>query len=180
MPEFLPKRQCSKCLLPKPYDPALKPTRKASGFRGNVCWDCILKDQRAVRDTPEGKAKAIAAVRAYNAIPENKAKSIASQQRTYEKNPGYKNSKNNLWYAQNPGRRTFLSRKYQMAQLKRTPPWANLKAIAAIYAEASSKGLTVDHIVPLQSNLVSGLHVENNLQLLTKSENSAKSNKWVP
>lgn len=61
-----------------------------------------------------------------------------------------------------------------------TPAWASKKAIRAIYAEA--KRLTretgipheVDHIVPIQGSKVCGLHVEHNLQILTKVENVQK------
>jgi len=71
-----------------------------------------------------------------------------------------------------------LNRKYELAKQNRVPPWANLERIEAIYQEAATKGLTVDHVIPLRGKLVSGLHVENNLQLLTKSENSKKGNKY--
>lgn len=61
---------------------------------------------------------------------------------------------------------------------KRIPTWANREAIDAIYAEARRMNMTVDHIVPLRGKTVSGLHVENNLQLLSREENARKGNRF--
>ncbi|HEX4608225.1 MAG TPA: hypothetical protein VH092_08465 [Urbifossiella sp.] len=59
-------------------------------------------------------------------------------------------------------------------------PWADLDAIKSIYQDANRLGLTVDHIVPLVSKLVCGLHCEANLQLITFEENLRKSNRFWP
>lgn len=59
-----------------------------------------------------------------------------------------------------------------------TPIWANLGKIKQIYKDCPA-GMAVDHIVPLKGKLVSGFHVEYNLQYLTKSENSKKGNKLI-
>lgn len=48
--------------------------------------------------------------------------------------------------------------------------------IVAIYEVAQGLGLTVDHVIPLNGKQVSGLHVPWNMQLLSKSRNSAKRN----
>lgn len=60
----------------------------------------------------------------------------------------------------------------------------DMKIIRDIYKQAKiikqSTGIQhhVDHIIPLQSNTVSGLHVSWNLQILSQSENCAKNNKF--
>lgn len=66
------------------------------------------------------------------------------------------------------------------------PPWANKDSIRAVYTEAyrlrKETGLPyqVDHIVPLQSSIVCGLHWEGNLQIILKHENISKLNRRWP
>lgn len=87
------------------------------------------------------------------------------------------------WHREYRARRPEVHR--TTARLRRhgvshaTPPWADKVAIKAIYAEARAKGLHVDHIVPLKSNHVCGLHVETNLQLLTPEQNRRKGNRYA-
>ena len=71
----------------------------------------------------------------------------------------------------------------RFARLKNaTPAWADMKKIKEFYVEAQtltrSTGIVheVDHIVPIQGRLVCGLHVENNLRVLTRDDNRAKLN----
>ena len=64
------------------------------------------------------------------------------------------------------------------------PSWADMASIESIYAYAASLRATglvveVDHIVPIKSKLVCGLHVHENLQVLTKTDNAKKKNmRW--
>jgi hypothetical protein len=60
----------------------------------------------------------------------------------------------------------------------RTPIWANLYDIDKFYINCP-KDYHVDHIIPLQGDIVSGLHVLNNLQYLKASDNLSKSNKYI-
>lgn len=71
--------------------------------------------------------------------------------------------------------------KRRAAKVKSTPKWANLDAVRAFYTLASATpGTHVDHIVPLVSKLVCGLHCEANLQLLPGPENQRKGNRVWP
>lgn len=64
------------------------------------------------------------------------------------------------------------------AKLQRTPKWADLNKIKEIYSNCPL-GHHVDHIIPLQGDTVSGLHVENNLQYLLPKDNLSKGNKFI-
>ncbi len=52
--------------------------------------------------------------------------------------------------------------------------------IRALYKEALDRGLSVDHIVPINHPDVCGLHVPWNMQLLTLEENVQKNNSLPP
>ena len=72
-------------------------------------------------------------------------------------------------------RYNFLAAKRRAMKFKATPKWANLDKIKEIYLNCP-KGFHVDHIIPLQSKKVCGLHVHNNLRIITAHQNQLKSN----
>lgn len=76
---------------------------------------------------------------------------------------------------------TDYQREYQKRRkalkLSRVPKWANLDKIKEIY-KTCPEGYHVDHIIPLKGELVSGLHVEYNLQHLPAKDNLVKGNKF--
>ena len=69
-----------------------------------------------------------------------------------------------------------------------TPPWVTRKhktemrelyKIAITMTKTTGVQYVVDHIIPLRSDLVCGLHVPWNLRVITQEENLKKSNKLV-
>ena len=93
--------------------------------------------------------------------------------------------KNKAYYKANPHIGTAKSAKRRAITLDATPSWANKEHIESLYLIASINrqggyDLHVDHIVPLQSDIVCGLHCEANLQLLQASDNLSKSNRHWP
>ena len=68
----------------------------------------------------------------------------------------------------------------RVAHRNAKPAWRDNAAIDALYAKAKELGLTVDHMVPLKSDFVCGLHWEGNMQLMSGAENGAKNNLHWP
>ena len=73
------------------------------------------------------------------------------------------------------------------AKLKRTPKWLTkfdklkikcVYSIAAMLTRVNNEPWHVDHIIPLQGDLVSGLHVPSNLQVMRGVENVRKHKKF--
>lgn len=68
---------------------------------------------------------------------------------------------------------------------KATPSWANKSAINNIYKKAKAmrdagQHVHVDHIVPLLSKIVCGLHCEANLRIISADDNHKKGNRHWP
>jgi hypothetical protein len=90
------------------------------------------------------------------------------------------------WQKKNLGRVAAYNAARYAAKLRATPAWADLEKIAQIYIEAAelakNHGVTyhVDHVVPLRSKIVCGLHCEANLRILDAGENRSKGNRHWP
>ena len=67
--------------------------------------------------------------------------------------------------------------RYKGERALRVPGWSQTAEIVEYYKNCPP-GHHVDHVVPLKGDLVSGLHVRENLQYLTAEENLKKGNKY--
>ena len=82
----------------------------------------------------------------------------------------------------NPGYKPAKDARRRARKLNASPVWANKEAIDFVYYAAACVGRVyggtphVDHIIPLCSDVVCGLHVHQNLQLLSPKDNTRKSN----
>ena len=105
-----------------------------------------------------------------------KARRKLSHARYKEASPEKIAESNRKYYSKNPEKfaESVVRRKRLVSN--QMPKWANREVITEIYRKARATGNTVDHIVPLRGKTVSGLHVENNLQIISLSENSRKGN----
>lgn len=88
-----------------------------------------------------------------------------------------------IWRQANKPRLLVKTRKRQSHVARATPPWADESTIQAVYDEAAKRtrdsGVKheVDHYYPLTSDQVCGLHVAENLRVITALANRQKANK---
>ena len=85
---------------------------------------------------------------------------------------------NDKWRRANLKRACAHIRAYTLRKQRAMPIWANREAIQRFY-EMRPEGMQVDHVIPLHGKLVSGLHVETNLQYLPGVENNRKGNRYA-
>lgn len=100
------------------------------------------------------------------------------------KNPDIARLYSNQWKKSHQEKIRSLQAQRRAQKNKAMPIWANKHKIHLIYQEAKIKELEtgikyhVDHIIPLKSKYVCGLHTHQNLQILPATENLKKGNKF--
>ena len=119
----------------------------------------------------------------------NSERVIAASAAWAKTHPERKTAINAAWAKTHPERGAAHTAKRKAAKLYATPKWltrTHFEHITIIYTLAAeltkNSGIQyeVDHIIPLLSKYVCGLHVPWNLQILPKSTNMRKSNKLIP
>lgn len=96
----------------------------------------------------------------------------------------------NAWWRNNPVKVRLANAARRIAKFKATPEWARSEfeqfAIEEMYdlavrrTKATGIPWQVDHIVPLRSKLVCGLHCVANLRVIPAMENHRKGNRTWP
>lgn len=136
-------------------------------------WEEANKDKIAERKKVKRKGNKVIAL-----------KKKAWQEANKEKVAEY----NRKWKHANRDRHNALNMKRHAAKMNRTPPWltkehyAQMREVYNMAKELSKQqGIKheVDHIVPLQGDTVSGLHVPWNLQILKQADNRSKRNRHL-
>lgn len=98
----------------------------------------------------------------------------------YQDNKDSYRKRHRAWKRDN---RVNIQRRHKEAKVA----WGDTTTIRLIYKEmrrlnkeAGYVAFHVDHIVPMHHPLVCGLHVENNLQIISATENEHKGNTFIP
>ena len=171
-------KTCTKCLVTKEVEANFSKSKTHAGGYNTWCKACH-KQRRSetqtkyYKDASEWKKKNIDQMRAYAAKyreQDHVRLKAAERART--------------WRKLNPGKLAALSAISRDNRRKAMPVWADTHAINFIYATKRYMQMEtnaewhVDHVIPVKGKTVCGLHVSNNLRIVTASYNRQKSNKF--
>ena len=168
---------CSKCGQHKSKDAFSSCKTGLYGVRGD-CKLCRKSSNSAHYKTNLERRRAQNANYARN----NRDK----QSEWYYRNKGKISAYRKYYIQNNRGKINAISSARKNKKRKATPKWLSredklemelLYTKAATLSETTGIKYHVDHIVPINGENISGLHVPWNLQILTAEENYRKSNK---
>lgn len=179
------QRNCKQCQ--REYFKSYRDENKDSIRRNYAKWTAanpgVAADRakQSRRDDPERHAQYSRDYRARN--PEKRRETCARYRRD---NVARERLYRRIYASKNKDRLAAKSSLRRAMKLMATPAWANLEKIQDLYSWAmrlsrdANAPYHVDHIVPLISDIVCGLHCEANLRVVTGHENQSKSNRWWP
>lgn len=147
-------KSCTKCKIVKNHAEFGKRASHKSGLQSH-CKSCNII---IVREWDKANPKA------RNAIRSKWRENNRDRARDYRKN--------------NRGLQNATTVKRRAQKLNATPAWAEIEQIKQFYRDCPN-GYHVDHIIPLQGDNVSGLHVLSNLCYLPIVSNCSKGNRVV-
>ena len=153
-------RVCSKCTTEQPLANFHKDKRVKIG-RVSWCKSCVSKKHKLHYE-------------------KNREEILEKNALWYKNNKEKHHALVENWYARNPHIRRERNMKRRAAKRQAVPLWVDKQLTQDMYKEADYLGLQVDHIVPLMSDKVCGLHWEGNMQLLSQTENASKGNRYWP
>lgn len=167
-------KTCKNCLLIK-AESEFHVRRASPDGLAYKCRDCVNAY------TKDWQAKNPGAFQAW--ATQNVDKRASYMQEWHKDNLEHRSESYREWRLNNRSVVAARNAARKIAKSGATPEWADAKAINTIYAEAArltaETGIRheVDHVVPLKGANVCGLHVEYNLQVLTRTENARKKNR---
>lgn len=167
-------KACTCCREVKPVEAFSKNVRKTDGLASwcRVCTSAASRMAYRARLVRAGeRQKERDRVNAFN-----------------KANPGQKAAASKKYATANPAAILAHNAKVKAAKKKRTPRWLSIDdlwlmrqayEVAALRTTVFGFSWHVDHILPLQGKLVSGLHVPSNLRVIPAVDNWRKSNSFV-
>lgn len=167
-------KKCKWCFEIKPLSSFHKHKDMSDGVI-NQCRSCRNSWVRQYRKKLKESGLSANAIRCVSSI---KKKEMSLRYR--QKNPEKKKLSSKKWALKNRNKLVFNCAKRRANKFIATPKWVDFDLVKDMYQEAVYFNSHVDHIVPLNSDKVCGLHWEGNLQLLSMKENTTKSNKYWP
>lgn len=186
------RKVCSKCKIEKDRGEFSRGSNRSDKLH-SYCKECGKEYKRIYAERNptanlEYNRKEEVRIRKANWHRDN-AERLNSKKRALRENAEVRtldNERRNLHRKQHPELANANKAEREAKKLRATPPFASKEAIQSLYKLAKdltkSTGIPhqVDHIVPLRSPVVCGLHWEGNLQVIPKEENIKKSNKIWP
>lgn len=170
-------KRCTKCGEHKPKSRFTADRQKKDGLRPD-CLDCAPR---------YGESQYLASrkwqLRNRDAVRALKRRAYYRQhtKRRPPKDPTAPGRAKKAWKQRNPER--VIDDHNRRRAREAVPAWANRFLIQEIYALCKLRNRTtgirwhVDHVIPLRSPVVCGLHVENNLRVIPAVENYRKGNR---
>lgn len=174
-------KKCSKCKQLKPFEMFLRRLDRPNGWQSQ-CRECVRILSAKWKE--KNRERVLTYYRNFHALPERQR----YLREHYRRNKRHKQQYASAWKKENADKVVEYAMRHTRAKRRATPPWLTTKQqdemkemylLASELSWLSEGGLCVDHIVPLQSEIVSGLHVPWNLRIISISENSSKGNRLI-